>query len=157
MKLTFLKYLPVWILIAGLLVSSLISYRQLYNFWAGPVRTEADENNLVAEYIKVRTKPEDKIYSYLYGATFYYLTERDSAATYTSASYLLLDQRENFGFELTGQTIEQLQKNKPKYVIMYRQGFDELYTQNTKMQDFLNQNFTLDKEFTQLQVRRIGF
>jgi len=151
------KYWPIGLLSIGIILSVLLSYRQLYNFFSGPVRVEADENTLVAKYIQDRTNTDDKIYSYLYGATFYYLTQRDSAVTYTSASYLLLDSRENFGYNLTEQTINQILANRPKFVIMYRDDQNSIYAQNSTMQKFLIQNFQLEKEFEQLQVRKINF
>jgi hypothetical protein len=105
---------------------------------------------LVAEYVKTNTTEKDKIIAYVYGSTFYYLTDRRPGVRYVSASHPLLDYRENFGFQFNQKFIEDAEKNQPKYLIVAN--FDKLYSTNYELMDYFNQHYFLEKAFTNYSV-----
>ncbi len=136
----------VLILLAGMVVSLGISAKQFLNSFSGPVKTELSEYQQVADYIKANSDKDDKIIAYTYGAVLYRMTERDSGSRFISASVLLLDERDNYGFNLDDTFISDIKKSKPKYWIISK---DEgsLYYQNKKVILYMLNNFTLEKEF----------
>lgn len=139
------------ILLLGMFSSFIISYKQFYNYFSGPAKKETLEFQAIASYIKERTTKEDKIIAYTYGATFYRLTERDSASRFVSASILLLDEREGYGFNLSQIFIDEIEKNKPKYLI-FSQKEDDFYLQNKKIVNYIKENFIEEKAFDEFAI-----
>jgi len=128
-----------------------ISYRQLYNFAFGRVAKEARENQQIADYIKNNSSPNDKIFANTYGATFYHLSDRDSGSRFISASVLLLDYREEFGYKLNDIFIQDMEKNQTKYVIMLK-AENNLYTQNKVLTKYFKENYKFEKEFDTYEI-----
>ncbi len=116
--------------------SYLISLKQFYNGIAGPVAAEALEMRQVADFILQNTSTEDKLYGYVYGATFYALTNRQPASTYISGNVLVLDYRENYGFGLNERVIHDLQITQPPLVILYTQ--NNIYESNQLLMNYFN-------------------
>ena len=122
------------------------SMKQFYNFFGGPVATEAKENKAVSEYVESVTSKNDKIIAYTYGATFYELTGRNSGSRFISASVLLLDEREKYGFGFSDIYIKDMEASKPKFVI-YPAGNDSLYFQNKKLVEYFENHYFENKTF----------
>jgi len=140
------KKILLGLLILCIVANVAISYREFYNFLGGQTQAENLENQEIAAYIKANSQSSDTIIAYTYGATFYIISDRNSGSRYISASHLLLDERERFGYNMTDKFIADIIKNKPKYCI-FPKSKDSLYLQNKKATDFLLENFTLEKEF----------
>jgi len=136
---------------ASLVLSLGISMKQLYNSLGGSVRAEAREYQEIADYVKANTAPTDKVFAYDYGATFYRLAGRDSGSRFVSASVLLLENRDNFGYGFDQKFIDDMNRSQAKYVVVYRDK-DNLYYQNTPIVDYFNSNYELDKTFTKFEV-----
>ncbi|OIP25237.1 hypothetical protein AUK11_01010 [bacterium CG2_30_37_16] len=136
----------VSILILSSLLAWTTSMKQFYNFFGGPVAAEAKENKDISEYIKSVTSENDKIVAYTYGATFYELTNRKSGSRFISASVLLLDEREKYGFGFSDIYIKDMEASKPKYVI-YPAGNDSLYFQNKKLVEYFKSYYSENKSF----------
>lgn len=135
-----------YLFIFCLILNITISYKQFSNSISGNVKQESIENQEIADYIKSNSENNDKIIAYTYGATFYVLSERDSGSRYISASHLLLDEREKFGFNLTDNFIQDIKNNNPKYVIFPKDN-NNLYLENAKATTFLLNNFSKEKDF----------
>jgi len=148
-QLTFDKVI-LSLLIVNFSGSFVFSLKQPYNFFFGEVSKDFQEKMLVAEYVKTNTTEKDKIIAYVYGSTFYYLTDRRPGVRYVSASHPLLDYRENFGFQFNQKFIEDAEKNQPKYLIVAN--FDKLYSTNYELMDYFNQHYFLEKAFTNYSV-----
>lgn len=146
------KILVVLILTSSL-ASYLISLRQLYNGFAGPVALEQQELLEIADYIKQNTTPKETIYAYVYGATFYQLADRQPASSFISGNVLILDYRENYGYDLSGQVVADLINNRPPLVIIYKD--NKVYEINTKLMFYLDQCYKTDKEWTNYKVIKV--
>ena len=116
--------------------SYLISLKQFYNGITGPVAAEASEIKQVAEFISQNTTIEDKLYGYVYGATFYVLTDRQPASKYISGNILVLDYRENYGFGLNEKVIHDLQITQPPLIILYTK--NNIYESNHLLMNYFN-------------------
>ncbi len=143
--------LIVAILFLGMLLSFVISTKQFYNYFSGEARKEAVEFQAIGNYIKNNTGKDDKIIVYTYGATLYRLSERDSASRFVSASVLLLDEREGYGFNFSQTYIDEIEENKPKYCV-FPKSEDDLYMQNKKIANYIQENFTEEKSFDEFIV-----
>ncbi len=139
------------ILFFGILFSFIFSTKQFYNYFSGPAKKETVEFQEIGDYIKNNTNQEDKIIAYTYGATLYRLSERDSASRFISASVLLLDEREGYGFNFSQIYIDEIKENKPKYCI-FPKSEDDLYMQNKKIVDYIQGNFIEEKAFDEFVV-----
>ena len=146
-----LKIIAIALLILTTLISLGFSYKQLYNSFSGSVRAQLDEYKSIASYIDEKSAPSDKIIFYDYGAVMYRLTERGSASRFVSASVLLEDYKNNFGFDFNGIFIAEIQKNKPKYLVMPKDP-ENIYYQNKTTVDFFKSNFTVEKTFSDYLV-----
>ena len=132
--------------------SFVFSLKQPYNFFFGEARDDFQEKVLVAEYVKANTTEKDTIIAYVYGSTFYYLTDRKPGVRYVSASHPLLDYREDFGFQFNRKFIEDAEKKQPKYLIIANS--DNLYSVNQELMDYFYQNYSLEKTFANYSVLR---
>lgn len=145
------------IIAAGMVIMLVLSYgislTQLKNSLTGSARESADEYQQVADYIDANTTPEDAVFDYDYGATFYRLAERRSGSRFISASHLLLDYRDNYGFDLDDTFISDMERNQTKYVIV-NDDTKALYYSNTPVADYLNSHYELEKSFGTLEVLR---
>ncbi len=140
------------LIIVNFIGSFVFSLKQPYNFFFGKVKNDFQEKILVAEYVKANTTKEDTIIAYVYGSTFYYLVDRKPGVRYVSASHPLLDYRENFGFQFNQKFLEDVEQNRPKYLIV--SNFDELYSINQELMDYFYQHYFLEKTFTNYSVFR---
>lgn len=137
----------------GILGSYGISIKQLYNRYYGYVRSESDKMQTVAEYVKSNTQPTDTIIYHGYGATFYQLAKRDSGSRFISASHPLIDEREKFGYELTEKHIIDMERSKPKYVII-KTSTKDLYNQNVKVKNYIESKYSLEKQTSDYEILR---
>ena len=149
----YFRYFIYLILVGSTIISLGISMKQLLNSFGGNAKVEANEYAIVAEYVKNNTSSSDKVFDYDYGATFYQLAERDSGSRYISASVLLLDYRDNYGFNLNEKFIADMENSKAKYVVVYKDK-DNLYYQNKPIVDYFNEHYYLEKSFDKFEVLR---
>lgn len=122
-----------------------LSYRQLYNNFSGSTAEDAINMNAAALYVKEHTTKNDTIFANMYGATFYQLAQRDSGSRFISASYLLVDNKFNFGYNLNAIAINDLEKSKPKYIIISSSDDDLYITKNMLMTQYFNSHYHLEK------------
>ncbi len=134
-----------------MLLSYGISMKQLYNSFTGSVSEEAREYQEIADYVKANTVTSDKVFAYDYGATFYRLSERDSGSRFVSASVLLLEHRDNYGYNFDQLFIDDMERSQAKYVVVYRDK-DNLYYQNKPIVDYFDSHYVLEKTFTKFEV-----
>lgn len=138
--------LIILVLLSGMAVSFTMSSKQLLNSFTGNVKVELNEYQQIADYIKSNSDKDDRIEAYTYGAVLYRMAERDAGSRYISASVLLLDTRDKYGFNLDKTFIDDLNKSKPKYWIIAKDP-KNLYYQNKKVILYMLNNYTPDKEF----------
>ena len=148
------------IIIFGIVICGVISYKQPFNFFYGEVANLQNEYFQIADYIKKNTDEDDRIFSYIYGASLYGLTGRKPATKYLSASFMLLDYREKLGFNINQTVLRDLSSQKsPKFVIMYKDKNPKtsLYATNQPIQEFLLTNYSkIEKKFETLEIRSRG-
>ena len=150
------KYLRILLYLAlggSMILSYGVSVKQLYNSLGGSVRAEAQEYRDIAAYVNTNTQPTDKVFAYDYGASFYALSGRDSGSRFVSASVLLLEHRDNFGYNFDQKFIDDMEQSQAKYVVVYRDR-ENLYYQNKPIVEYFDTHYTLDKTFTKFQVLR---
>jgi len=148
------KYLRLLLCLAlgtSMLLSLGISMKQLYNSFGGNVSTEAQQYRDIADYVKANTVPTDKVFAYDYGATFYRLSERDSGSRFVSASVLLLENRDNFGYHFDDTFIADMDRSQAKYVIAYKDR-DTLYYQNKPVVEYFDSHYVVERTFTKFVV-----
>lgn len=148
-----INLLLLLVLFAGMAFSAAISYKQFLNSFTGPAKAELNEYQQIADYVKANTSEDDKIIAYTYGAVLYRMAERDSGSRFISASVLLLDERDNYGFHLSDTFISDVERSKPKYWIVAKDN-DTLYTQNKKVFLYILNNSSIEKEFDNYMVLR---
>ncbi len=116
-------------------------------------QVQALQNQEIANYIKENTNENEKIFFYDYGAVLYRLSDRDSGTRFISASVLLLEYRDNYGFNFNKLFIEDMEKNNTKYVITYVDR-DSLYYKNRPLVNYFDSHYTIEKKFDTLEVLR---
>lgn len=142
----------VVILGLGLLVVHLgISTRQLLNGITGYVKQDATEQQAAAAYVRANTSETDLIYANQYGATFYILADRRSATRYLSASWPLLDWRDNYGFNLDETILSEFEAHPPVFVIQ-NDATANLYAQNKPLAEYLSAHYHLVESFGHTHV-----
>ncbi len=149
------NFAVVLILLAMMLVSFGISNKELLNFFSGSAKTDLNQYQEIADYVKANSSPNDKIEAYTYGAVLYRMTERDAGSRYVSASVLLLDNRDNYGFHLDDTFISDMEKSKPKYWIIAKDP-KNVYYQNKKVILYMLNHYHPEKEFGNYEVLRIN-
>jgi 4-amino-4-deoxy-L-arabinose transferase-like glycosyltransferase len=129
-----------------LLACLAFSYRNLASSLSGPVKSQATADQKVADYIKAHTEKTDTIIAYVYGATFYELTSRASGSRFISASHLLLDYRNAFGYNFDQIFMSDLEKSRPKYLIMLESRDPKInfYVENTPVMTYFDSHFALE-------------
>lgn len=151
---TFKKPLQVMLtllFIGTIVVNGLISLRFLVNNYTGVTKIEAIEFNEAAAYVNEHTSTEDRVFAYDYGATFYELAGRQSASRFISASHLLLDYRDNFGFGFNDIFLAEMEQNKPPYIVLNDRSRD-LYFTNEPVAEYIIENYVPVKKFGQIEV-----
>ena len=132
---------PILALMAVSLIGSFaISYRQLYNSVAGPSAADFSNMEKAANAVHELTDDDDTIFFYGYGATFYQLAGRDSGSRFISASHLLIDEREGFGYNFTDKFIGDMLVSNAKYVVIDPATID-IYKQNEKAMQFIERRY----------------
>lgn len=126
------------------ILASVISFRQLYNSISGEAKKQFDKDIAAANYIKENSDQSDKIFYYGYGATFYRLSDRDSGSRYVSASHLLIDWREGFGYDFNGLFMRDMELNKTRYVIIPDVTRD-LYDDNAPVMQYFDNHYKITK------------
>jgi hypothetical protein len=135
----------------GLIGSYAISTKQLVNYFYGDAHQDAINMQRAANYVNEHTESSDKIIYYGYGATFYHLANRDSGSRYISASHMLIDEREGFGFNLTEKFIGDMGMNHPKYVIVNLRT-KKLYDQNSKIKKYFENHYQEETILADYQI-----
>lgn len=147
----FRSKLLIIICILSIAGSYAVSLKQLYNNFFGSAHLEALQMSVAAKYVKDNTTATDKIIYHGYGATFYQLAKRDSGSRFISASHPLIDQREGFGYDFTNKHIEDMELNKPKYIII-NNSTKRIYNQNQILVDYFNANYTFETEIPGYEI-----
>lgn len=129
-----------------------VSCKQLLNNFTGSAAREADEYQQVADYVRAHTQPGDKVFDDSYGATFYQLAGRDSGSRFVSASVLLLDYRDHYGYDLDSVFISDMEHNQTVYVITTRG--TNLYVKNIPVTEYLQTHYHLEKAYDTFDVLR---
>ena len=129
-----------------------VSMKQFLNNFTGGASIDARENQQVARYIRANTTPQDKIFDDGYGATLYQMADRQSGTRFVSASVLLLDYRDRYGYNLDGIFICDMEKNKTAYVVMSIDS--DLYTKNKPVTDYITSHYQFEKAFDTLKVMK---
>ncbi len=154
LKLSKLKNLAVvLILLAMMLVSFGISNKELLNFFTGSAKADLNQYQEIANYVKENSNPSDKIEAYTYGAVLYRMAERDAGSRYVSASVLLLDARDNYGFHLDDTFISDMQKSKAKYWIVAKDP-KNIYYENEKVILYMLNHYHPIKEIGNYEILR---
>jgi len=136
------------------MVASLIySMRQLVNSFTGPVRADAVEYQAIAAYVDAHTSTSDTVFDYDYGATFYQLSGRASGSRFVSASVLLLDYRDHYGFDLDGTFIKDMDASRAKYVVIPRNPAN-VYYRNAPLIAYFETHYAVEKTFPDYDVLR---
>jgi 4-amino-4-deoxy-L-arabinose transferase-like glycosyltransferase len=128
-----------------------ISLRQLLNNYAGVTKVEAAEYMQAANYVKAHTTADQKVFAYDYGATFYELAQRQSAARFISASHLLLDYRDKYGFGFDDEFLSQLEKTQAPYIVLNDDSRD-LYFTNTPVATYIKAHYAPVQKFGAIEV-----
>jgi len=140
-------------LVLCMLASLAYSMKQLVNSFGGAVHADAVEYQAIADYVDAHTSPSDPVFDYDYGATFYRLAERRSASRYVSASVLLLDYRDHYGFDLDGTFMHDLDAARAKYVVVPRDT-SNIYYENRPLIAYFDANYSVEKTFPDYEVLR---
>jgi hypothetical protein len=138
---------------ACMLVSLAYSMKQLVNSFTGAVHADALEYQTIAAYVDARTSTQDRVFDYDYGATFYQLAGRRSGSRFVSASVLLLDYRDRYGFDLDSTFMEEMASSRAKYVVLPRNP-GNVYYENAPLVAYFNREYTVEKEFPDYDVLR---
>ena len=136
-----------------MLLSLAYSMKQLLNSFTGSARADALEYHAIAAYVDARTSPSDAVFDYDYGATFYQLADRRSGSRYISASVMLLDYRDNYGYNLDGTFMRDMDASKAKYVVM-PSSTSNIYYENKPLIAYFRSHYTLEKAFPDYNVLR---
>ncbi len=126
---------------------------QVYRWYHGYTSVEAKEYSEIAKYVESHTLPTDKVFTADYGATFYQLSHRDSGSRFVSASVLLLDYRDHYGFDLNKLFISEMEKSQTKYVVVYKDR-STLYYKNKPMTEYFDTNYHLEKSYDTFDLLR---
>ncbi|MCU1475124.1 MAG: hypothetical protein JWQ92_3192 [Amnibacterium sp.] len=141
------------VLIATAIASYGVSLKQLQNSITGPDRALADLNTQVADYIRGHTTATDTIFDYRYGATMYILAHRRSGSRFVSASVLLLDDRDHYGFGLDRIFMSDMERSRAKYVVMERSP-SSLYAANLPLIAYFKAHYRPERVIGSLVVLR---
>jgi len=143
------------LILSSIFFSLGVSMKQALNSFSGSAYASAQEYKQVAAYVRAHTSPRDRVFAYDYGATFYQLSGRDSGSRFVSASVLLLDYRDHYGFGLNALFIADMRTSKAKYVVLSRE--PDVYSQNKPVMAYFKLHYRLEKTFSTLEVlRRVG-
>jgi hypothetical protein len=135
-----------YLLVASMVVFSLgYSIKQALNAYIGYYAYNLDNMYGAAEYVKKNTTPDDYIAFNRYGATFYEIAERKDATRFVSLSHVFIDYDNNFGYKFAEKWVEDMERNKPKYVI---QGGEAmwLYNKVKPVSDYINKHYKLEND-----------
>jgi 4-amino-4-deoxy-L-arabinose transferase-like glycosyltransferase len=141
------------VLIATAIASYGVSLKQLQNSITGPDRALADQNTRVADYIRGHTTATDTIFDYRYGAAMYILADRRSGSRFVSASVLLLDYRDHYGFGLDKIFMNDMDRSRAKYVVMETSP-TSLYAVNRPLIAYFTAHYRPEKAIGSLVVLR---
>jgi hypothetical protein len=141
------------ILIATLVGSYGVSLKQLQNSIIGPDRALADQNTEVARYLRAHTTASQTIFDYRYGAEMYILADRRSGSRFVSASVLLLDYRDHFGFGLDRIFMSDMERSRATYVVMESDP-KALYAANLPLIAYFRAHYRVEKTIGSLEILR---
>lgn len=129
-----------------------VSTKQLLNNYTGTARESARENKEVAAYITERTSPQDKIFDNEYGATMYQLAGRKSGSRYVSASVLLLDYRDKYGYNLGDTFMKDMDASRAAYIVKTKD--KSIYDADKPVAEYIAKNYHVEKSFETIEVLR---
>lgn len=135
--------------------SWIISLNQFKNFFLGENNFIYKEQLIIANYIKNNTNSGDTILFYDYGATFYTLANRKPATRFVSISHVLLDYKENFGYNFTSVFLDDMNKNKPKFILKIKDNRKNLYDQIIPIKNYIDENYQIEKTYTYYNLMKI--
>ena len=139
-----------------MLVSLAYSMKQLLNSFSGAAYADGVEYQSIAAYVDAHTSPSDTVFDYDYGATFYQLSDRRSGSRYVSASVLLLDYRDHYGYNLDGTFMREMDASHAKYVVIPRSTAN-VYYENQPLIAYFASHYSVEKQFPDYSVlRRTG-
>jgi hypothetical protein len=148
-----LRFFIYSVFVASIVFSLLISLKQLYNTFSGSVKKEAQQYQEIADYVKSNTAENEKVFAYDYGASFYRLSERDSGSRFVSASVLLLEYRDNYGFNFNDIFISDMEKSQTKYVIVYTDR-STLYYDNKPLVEYFDNHYHAEAKVGKFTILR---
>ncbi len=99
--------------------------------------TDAQENTVLQEVVtnlKPELSSEKQIYVFDRGATIHYYTHTSSVSRYFSVHFLDIDYYANLGFQINQTVINDLQHQKPKYIIVNTNLWERQLPLNTYIQ-----------------------
>lgn len=140
------------VMFVGTLVANYaISMKQLQNSISGVgVEIERD-SRLAAEYIDERTSENEPIFANVYGAVMYQIADRPSGSRFISASVLLLDHRDGFGFGFNDIFMSEMEANQTRFVV-FNDLSRTLYAQNTELDAYFAEHFESVASFGTIEV-----
>lgn len=141
----------VALFVVTIALNSAISLRFLANNFGGITVQEGQDFTEAAAYVTEHTQPGDKVFAYDYGATFYEMAQRDSASRFISASHLLLDYRDNFGFGFDEIFLGELEKSKPPFIVLNDRS-QELYFENLPVAEYITEHYKDVAKFGAIDV-----
>jgi len=150
-KPAFIYYGYVLALSFAVLLNFVFSTYQIKNTLTGRVQIEASEYSQIADYVREHTAPTDKVFAYDYGATFYRLAERDSGSRFVSASVLLLENRDNYGFHFDDLFIREMEQLQTKYVVVYTDR-STLYYDNKPIVEYFDSHYSPEKSIGKFSI-----
>ncbi len=143
----------ILLFVFGAAVNLSYSTLETYRGFVGRTNAEAREYLQIAKYVDDHSASTDKVFAADYGATFYQLSHRDSGSRFISASVLLLDYRDGYGFNLDGKFIADMEQSRAKYVVVYKDR-ESLYYKNKPMVEYFDTHYHDEKSFETFAVLR---
>lgn len=128
-----------------------ISMKMLLNNYTGSTAAEGKDYHQAANYVREHTSADQKVFAYDYGATFYELSGRSSASKFVSASHLLLDWRDNYGYGFDQTFINELEATQAPYIVM-NDGTRNLYLANKPIADYIAEHYEATEKFGVIEV-----
>ncbi len=148
-----LGFFFIGVFVFGAAINIGYSSFEMVRGFVGRTHAEALEYQQIAKYVDDNTTPNDKVFAADYGATFYQLARRDSGSRFISASVLLLDYRDGYGFDLDGKFVADMERSQAKYVVVYKDR-EGLYYKNRPMVNYFDTHYHSEKSFETFEVLR---
>lgn len=127
------------------------SITRTYTFVSGASQADFDNIQYASDYIYSKTSQNiDLVDLYGHGASLYILSNRNGASRFLSVSHMLLDERAKMGLGFTNQWINEMEKNKTKYIMTTPAM--TIFVTNVKAADYIEKNYKQVKAFGDYKV-----